>query len=348
MKKIAAAMSCMLIAVMLLCSCAKGDEASAKSGVLTSVERFSLSITATDGTVYRYSIDGDTKMDSEIENLGDSLEVFSTGEYHDGIHADEVKLIKAAEAPAETVEAVYGEIVDASNANVTVLADDGNTYTVLKDDDTVVHSGSSLVIGDYIEVIYVGSLSDNSAMAHSIIVISEAEAQTPPSPSPSAPAPETAPASPNNTPAPPKETIKYVTGECVDDTMNSIVLRYNGLDYSILKDDSTVVVGNISVGDTIRVFHKGDISNGITATKITLISKAPSSQPEDFDTKKIYGSIVDSANASLTITTDNSREVVIVKNDDTEVFADLSIGTYVEISYRDLTEDAFPIAVEIR
>ena len=63
---------CALVLALSLGACK--EKTLAKSGVLTKLEKFSLSITASDGTVYCYSIDGETKLDSKAEALGDTLE----------------------------------------------------------------------------------------------------------------------------------------------------------------------------------------------------------------------------------------------------------------------------------
>lgn len=338
---------CALALALSLGACK--EKTLAKSGVLTKLEKFSLSITASDGTVYCYSIDGETKLDSKAEALGDTLEVVSRGEYEEGVHAEEVKLLKAAEHPPVAVEVIYGEVVGASNSSLSITAGDGKTYTILKNDETVVHSGHGITIGDHVEVLYTGSLSEENAVAQSIMISSEGESQVGAAPSPAAtPEPDPAPsAGTEPVPAAGQETIRYVDGPCVDDTMNSILLDYEGFTYSILKDDSTVVVGDIAAGDTIRVFHKGSLSDGMTATKILLVAKAQDKGEEDFDLKKIYGTILDETKSSLLLSTDDGREVQIIKTDDTEVLAS-GLGVYVEVSYRDESPDGYPMALTIR
>ena len=338
---------CALALALSLGACK--EKTLAKSGVLTKLEKFSLSITASDGTVYRYSIDGETKLDSKAEALGDTLEVISKGEYEEGVHAEEVKLLKAAEHPPVAVEVIYGEVADASNSSLSITAGDGKTYTILKNDETIVHSGHGITIGDHVEVLYTGSLSEENAVAQSIMISSEGESQAAAAPGPAAtPEPDPAPsAGTEPVPAAGQETIRYVDGPCVDDTMNSILLDYEGFTYSILKDDSTVVVGDIAAGDTIRVFHKGNLSDGMTATKILLVAKAQDNEEEDFGLKKIYGTILDETKSSLLLSTDDGREVQIIKTDDTEVLAS-GLGVYVEVSYRDETPDGYPMALTIR
>lgn len=155
-------------------------------------------------------------------------------------------------APAETetgapqiiVEEVYGKVTDATMATVTLLTKEGDSYTIAMDDDTVVHSGDGIVIGDYVEVVYTGSLADNSAVAESVTV---------------------------------------------------------------------------------------------------------SSETEELEEKKICGTVQDAANASLAVLeTDSGRTVQIVKTDATEQTVSNNIGDYVEVIYREVNEEGYPIALEIK
>ena len=77
-------------AVLVLSLCACGEKTTDKSGILTGMEQFSVTITASDGTVYTYSIDGTTVIDSNAENFGDTVEIISSGKYEAGIHAEEI------------------------------------------------------------------------------------------------------------------------------------------------------------------------------------------------------------------------------------------------------------------
>ena len=236
--------------------------------------------------------------------------------------------VEETAAPQITVEAIYGKVTDATMSTVTLLTEEGDSYTIAMDDDTVVHSGDGIAVDDPVEVIYTGSLADNSAVAESVIVTSEAVVKA--------------------APAGDQEKLKYVDGPCIDETMNVIQVEYKGVTYALLKTDSTVVVGNVSVDDMIRVFHKGDIADGVEVTKIVLISKADANETEDFEVKKIYGTIQDAANASLAVLeTDGGKTVQVVKTDDTKQKVESSIGAYVEVTYKEVTEDGYPIALEI-
>lgn len=349
-----------LLLAGLLVGC--GEKALLKSGVLTKLDKYAISITASDGTVYQYAVDGETQLGCPVESLGDTLEVTSKGAYKDGVHADKIELVKKAEKAPTPVGAVYGMVEDAANASVVLAANDGKSYTIAKVDGTVVHSGHGIVVGDHVEVVYTGSLEEGTAVAQSILITSEGENKAAPTPKP-APAPTPSPSptpaavdpQPEPTAAPAQDAgngsedwIWYADGECVDDTMHSVLFAYEGVTYDVVKDDSTIVVGDIQVGDMIRVFHKGDLQSGMRATKIALVEKAQGAQPEDFDLKKVYGTIEDMTKSSLVLLTDDGKEVQVVKTDDTDVTVESLLGTYVEVSYRDRTENGFLIAVAIQ
>lgn len=236
-------------------------------------------------------------------------------------NSSEVSTSAQPKATPTAVDVIYGKVIDAANANVTVEANDGKSYTILKDDNTVVHSDNGIVIGDNVEIAYVGNLNDNSAVAHSIIITSESEMRIAPTPIPAS----------NTSKKKQSNAIKYFTGECMDISMHNIQMKYENNTYSIAKDDNTVTVGNIAVGDTIRVFHKGDIENGMNATKVVLVSKAKASSSDDFKSKTLYGNIKAASNASIMITNTNGSDITILKDDNTKVNSDISIGTSVEV-----------------
>jgi hypothetical protein len=150
--------------------------------------------------------------------------------------------VEETTAPQVTLEEVYGKVTDASMATVTLLTKEGNAYTIAKDDETVVHSGSGIAIDDYVEAVYTGSLADNSAVAKSITVSSETD-----------------------------------------------------------------------------------------------------------EIKKICGTVQDAANASLSVLeTDGGKTVQIVKTDDTKQTVSNNIGDYVEVTYQEVNEEGYPIALEIK
>ncbi|MGN0106377.1 MAG: hypothetical protein ACI4A5_01615 [Hominilimicola sp.] len=116
-KSVIAVLSAAAVAVSLSVCGAKTVN---KSGVLTGLEQFSVAITANDGTVYKYSIDGETKIDGNAENLGDTVEIVSA-EYKDGVHADEIKLIKAAEETPTPVEVIYKAVSEDGSLIASVI-----------------------------------------------------------------------------------------------------------------------------------------------------------------------------------------------------------------------------------
>lgn len=328
MKKLSVFLISALVAVMALSACG-AEKSVTKSGVLTSLERFSLSITSSDGTVYKYSVDSDTKFDGEDESLGDTVEVVSSGEFEDGAHADEIRIVKNGDEVTTDVESLSGKITDAVHASVTVETDDGESYIVFKDDNTAVHSDSGISIGDSVEIFYTGSLEDNSAVANSIFVISDSNGS---------PNPQQQSSNNNKENTSSQDVIRYLTGECVDNTMHNVTIKYNGVNYNVVKDDNTEVVGNIGVGDTIRIFHKGSLEEGMHATKIALISAAG---------EKVTGVVVDALNMSMTIQKADGAQVHIIKDDNTVVSSSISNGETVEITYDSTSEDGSIIAKQI-
>ena len=330
MKKLSVFLVSALVVVMSLSACG-AEKSVTKSGVLTSLERFSMSITSSDGTVYTYSVDSDTKFDGEDESLGDTVEVVSSGEFKDGAHADEIRIVKNGDEVTTDVESLSGKITDAVHASVTVETEDGESYTVFKDDNTAVHSDSGISIGDSVEIFYTGSLNDNSAVANSIFVISGSDDS-----SKSQQSSNSNNSNKENTAS--QDVIRYLTGECVDDTMHNVTIKYNGVNYNVVKDDNTEVVGNIGVGDTIRIFHKGSLEEGMHATKIALISAAG---------EKITGVVVDALNMSMTIQKEDGTQVHVIKDDNTVVSSSISNGETVEITYDSTSEDGSIIAKQI-
>lgn len=143
--------------------------------------------------------------------------------------------------PASAIETVYGKVTDATMATVTLTAEDGSSCTIARNDDTAIHSGNGILVDDYVQVVYTGSLTGGSAVARSIVVSSE-------------------------------------TGE-----------------------------------------------------------------------KTILGTVQDAANASLTVLEDGSGKLIqIVKTDDTIQTVSNNIGDHVEVTYRDVTGDGYPMALEIK
>ncbi len=334
-KKITLLTAAIAAALAAGCSGGAGNTASktteiTNTGILTMAADYQIQITAEDGTVYTYAVDDTTQIDAEDENLGDTVEVTSMGDA-EGVHADKIIVSQTADpetAPVE-VQTIYGQVYDNVNASITVTTDDGNNYIIKKDDNTISHTAEGISIGDYVEIAYSGDLMDESAVAHSIIPITEAENQN---------AAAAANAMTSNSmsramPAGDDDVIRYITGTCISDTMNAVQVDYYGVTYNVPKDDTTLVYGNIGVGDRIRIFHKGHLHDGMHATKIVLIEKAePAPKPQDdFDTRKLYGKITDASNASIMIRNDYGDEWFILKDDNTKVNSDISVDTPVEV-----------------
>ena len=94
------------------------------TGILTMADDNQIQITAEDGTVYTYSVDDETQIDAENENLGDTLEVTSVGD-EEGVHADKIIVSQTANpetAPVE-VQTIYGKVYDNVNASITITAE---------------------------------------------------------------------------------------------------------------------------------------------------------------------------------------------------------------------------------
>ncbi len=338
-KKIALLTAAVMTAALIAgCSGGGGDTANeggesevTTKGILTMADDSQIQITDDDGTVHTYSVDDATQIDAENENLGDTLEVTSVGN-EEGVHADKIIVSQTADpetAPVE-VQTIYGKVYDNVNASITITDDDGNNYIIKKDDETISHSANGIAIGDYVEIAYSGDIMDETAVAHSIILTTEAENQN------AAAAPANAMASnamSRSMPSGDEDVIRYITGTCISDTMNAVQVDYYGVTYNVPKDDTTIVYGNIGVGDRIRIFHKGHLHDGMHATKIVLIEKAePAPEPqEDFNTRKLYGKVADASNASITIRNDYGDEWFIIKDDNTKVNSDISVGTPVEV-----------------
>lgn len=339
MKKKITLLTAAIIAAALAAGCSGGAEKTASkttevtnTGILTMAADDQIQITAEDGTVYTYAVDDATLIDAENENLGDTVEVTSMGDA-EGVHADKIVVSQTADpekAPVE-VQTIYGQVYDNVNASITITAADGNNYIIKKDDDTISHTAEGIAIGDYVEIAYSGDITDETAVAHSIILTTEAENQNAASASANA---MTSNASMSRAmPSGEDDVIRYITGTCISDTMNAVQVDYYGVTYNVPKDDTTLVYGNIGVGDRIRIFHKGHLHDGMHATKIVLIEKAePAPEPQqDFDTRKLYGKIKDASNASVTIQNDYGDEWFIVKDDNTKINSDISVGTPVEV-----------------
>lgn len=351
--KIIAAALC-VSAILGTASCGTSVD---KSGIVTQASSNTLTIKADDGTIYTYDIDEKTSFTRTAEHLGDAVEVKSKS-YKEGVHADSIQVVKPAEATPIPGQSVTGRIKDTNKESISITTLDGNTYKLKKDGNTMIVSQNALAAEDTVEIIYVGVLSDGSAVAHNIILVSE---------NTSVPTPTPVPADSKKA-DPTPEPEKYVTGICNSLSDNKIIFTYNTVEYAIeISPDTHIDVG-ISQGDTIRVFHKGKLSDDIVATRILLMAKAvpnptpvpqqptaapqqptavpqtdtpaqptnaPSSSMDDSQPvlKTVYGNITDAANAHISIVTADGTALNIFKDDYTTVNTPLSNGTPVEVFY---------------
>lgn len=223
-----------------------------KTGVVVEATMHSLTIAASDGTTYVYSMDDTTIFEGESENLGDTVSVTSVGEYTDKVLAKTVKVISksdesvsasakevkdASSNPSDVkVKYITAVVKDASMNNVTVEWG-GKTYSVKKTDKTTVEG--NIKVGDTVRIYHEGNMKDGIAAIDISVV-----------------APEIV-----------NKDIKYITGKVVDASMNTIVIENNGHTYGVKKTDETKS-DSVAVGDTVRVYHKGSYADGMTATSI--------------------------------------------------------------------------------
>ncbi len=170
---------------------------------------------------------------------------------------------------------------------MTITANDGNSCTILKDDNTVVHSENGIAVGDHVEIAYTGALADNTAVAHSIIVTSETENKTAPTPMPEESTEDDADKddtaadigkSDDKDKADDADTekaaddfaTKKLYGKVVDASNSNITIRNdNGMEWTILKDDNTKINLDISNGTPVEVIC---YTNGNGALQATVIN----------------------------------------------------------------------------
>jgi len=105
--------------------------------------------------------------------------------------------------------------------------------------------------------------------------------------------------------------------------MSNMTVGWKDKDYRILLDDDTTVDGSILIGDTVRIFHYGDIMDGVTALRIDVMSE------EADDIKYINGTVVDASMNSICIDCDG-HQYSIAKDDDTKSDS-VSIGDSVRV-----------------
>jgi len=245
-----------------------GGTMSTKTGVLIEASMHVISIQAPDGSTYTFGINDNTVVEGS-EILGNTMSVSYNGEYTSGIIAITITTITEVDQsgssgskgptsapgapqpkePASTQETIWymtGTVMDVSMNQLQLKYEDGKTYTVLKDDNTKVEEG--IVVGCVARVFHKGSMR-NGMVATEIHFISA----SPPADNPDA--------------------VFYLTGTVTDASMNQLQLLYeDGVVYTIIEDDDTRVDPGITVGSTVRVFHKEHLTEQMTATEIRLIA----------------------------------------------------------------------------
>ncbi len=222
---------------------------------------------------------------------------------------------------------VTGVVIEASEGAVSVQAPDGTTYIFTVGSETKIDGKDDL--GSTVEVKYSGNYVEKTN-AIEIKVVKEAAPETTTAPGPEIPADK-------------EHVIKYITGTIIGDTMHNVQVkaRMNGETYTILKNDKTVSDENIVVGSVVRVWHTGNIKDGVMATKVILIA-----DPVDAEKHLLIGTIVDSTTNSIIVTAKDGFNYTFKKTDKTEVTASISIGDKVSITYTGDVTDG-PTAVKI-
>jgi len=279
-KKSSIIVAIMMVLLLALAACSSNEpeepaeSVSTKTGVLVEASMHVVSIQAPDGTTYTFGIDDNTVIEGS-EVLGNTVSVSYAGEYSSGIIAITIKTITEAaqtsdsggkgstdapgapqpKNPPATQEKLWyitGTVQDVSMNQLQLLYEDGNTYTVLKDDNTKTDEG--IVVGCVARVFHKGSIKDGM-LATEIQFISDA------------------PADGGGTSSTADGGVMYLTGTVTDASMNSLQLLYeDGKTYTIIKDDNTKMDEGIEVGSIVRVYHVGVLADQMIATEIRYIS----------------------------------------------------------------------------
>ncbi len=223
-----------------------------KTGIVIEASMHTLTIEAKDGSTYAFVVDDNTRFEGEAENLGDTVSVEYEGEYQQDAAAKSVKVVEAAKegtvsvvpeatdakptgaSGPDTIKYITAVVKDASMNSLTVSWMDKD-YLILRDDNTTVDG--AMEIGNTVRIFHYGDIADG-VTALRIDVVTESG-----------------------------DDIKYITGEVVNVSMSVICVDHDGHQYFIAKDDDTKS-DSISVGDRVRVYHHGDIQDGIVATRI--------------------------------------------------------------------------------
>ncbi len=233
-----------------------------------------------------------------------------------------------------------GIVIEASMHNLTIEAMDGSTYSFISDDSTQ-FIGSSENLGDTVSVEYEGDYQSYT-LAKKIQVIEKADENVSASAKEVTETPDVKPTAEStesgneqstaqneqSTTQNNQSTPKYITGTVVDASMNNVTVEWNGRNYTILKTDKTTVEGDVTVGATVRVYHTGDIDDGVEAIDISVVA------PEitDSDIKYITGTVVDASMNTIVIE-NGGHQYSVLKDDDTKS-DNVAVGDTVRVYHR--------------
>ncbi len=229
-----------------------------------------------------------------------------------------------AASEAETVKT--GVVIEASMHNLTIEAEDGSTYSFTSDDSTQ-FIGSSENLGDTVSVEFDGEYQEYT-LAKKIQVIKEADENV------SSTATEVKETSDVKSSAgsaqsgSKSDAPKYITGTVKDASMNNLTVEWNGRDYTILKTDKTTVEGDVIVGATVRVYHTGNIDDGVEAIDISVVA------PElaNSDIKYITGKVIDASMNTIVIE-NGGHQYSVLKDDDTKS-DNVAVGDTVRVYHK--------------
>ena len=216
------------------------------------------------------------------------------------------------ENPVETMKT--GVITEASMHYVQIEAPDGTTYSFAVSDETKT-DGQGENLGDTLQVTYTGEYKPMIvAAAVSVLEKSKAVADAPKDDK-------------NNDDG----HIRYIVGVVEDASMHVISVSWQGKVYNIAKDDNTAVEGSIVLGATVEVYHKGNMKEGVLATKI-VVKNAPE-KPVEAAENSMTGIIMDAANNTVIIRARDGETYTFGKDDKTKVDADLEIGKTIKVTF---------------
>lgn len=235
------------------------EKGATKIGIVTSATKGLLSLQTDNGSLYTFSLNENTVFECTDETLGDTLSIEYEGEYEEFMVAKEVTVTKEAPAEDNTVIAntvsantgnlfhIAGVTTDVTKNYITVASDieSEEQITINRNDSTI--ADENIAIGDSVGIYYV-KLSENDLIATFIKVVS--------------PKPEKVDASTN---------IHHITGTVQSSDDKIIKISKAGYEYTIVKGDN-IISDDIAEGDTVRVYHTGSFTSGMTATYIEKIN----------------------------------------------------------------------------